>query len=420
MSYARLSLSTSETRGKRPWALVVLAGLPLVGVLNCGGGGGGGYTSAPPPPPPPAPPFIRAASLSGADEVPATTSAARASGMVTVDPATLAIQGSLVSTDIQGTQAHIHEGASGVSGSVVIPLTGGGGGVWTIPTGTVLTSAQFASLQAGNYYFNIHSASNPAGEIRGQIELATRFTTLAGTNEVPANLSTATGVGVLAVNTNTGGAFGSIRTEGITGTASHVHEGAAGVSGGVILPLSGDGAIWTLPSASNLTLAQVATYQAGGLYGNVHSVAFPGGEIRGQFTLTSPVVRTTTLTGANEVPSNASAATGTGTIALDPKTLEFRVSVVTSGITGVAAHVHTGAVGIAGPVSIPLAQSADGSWVTPAGTYLTTAQFQALQSGGLYLNVHSVAYPGGEIRGQIPADGGTTGGGGGGGTGGGY
>ncbi|WP_306599303.1 CHRD domain-containing protein [Geothrix sp. 21YS21S-2] len=400
----------------KPWARV-LGGLSLVAALACGGGGGGDSTPAAPPPPPPPPPFVRTASLSGADEVPANASTARASGAVTVNPSTLAIQATVVSSGIDGTQAHIHDGAKGVAGSVVIPLTGGAGGVWTTAPGTVLTAAQYASLQAGNYYFNIHSAANPAGEIRGQIELTTRFASLDGTQETPANASTASGWAVVSVNPSSGAAFGAIQTAGITGTDAHVHDGAMGVAGPVILPFQASGASgWTLPAGSNLTAAQVTTFLAGGLYANVHTAAFAGGEIRGQLTLASPTIRTTTLSGASEVPANASTASGAGTFSLDPVTLELRGGVVTTGITGVAAHIHTGAVGVAGPVTIPLDAHADGSWTVPAGTVLTPDQFASLRAGSLYVNVHSVAFSAGEIRGQIPGDSGTTTGGGGGGS----
>ena len=353
--------------------------------------------------------------------MPANASTAAATGAVSVDPTTLAIRGTVVSTGLQGTSAHIHDGPAGVSGAVVIPLTGGIGGVWTVPSGTVLTAAQYASLQAGNYYYNIHSAAFTGGEIRGQIKLLASFTSLNGTQEVPASGSVATGIGVLTVDAATGAASGAIRTQGITGTASHVHEGAVGASGPILLPLTdGGGGTWTLPAGSILTSAQVTTFLAGGLYGNVHSAAFPGGEIRGQFNLASSLIRSTTLSGANEVPVNASAATGTGTFALDPITLALRGGVVTTGIVATAAHIHIGAAGVAGAVIVPLVLNADGSWVVPAGTLLTPAQFDLLRSGGLYVNVHSVAYPGGEIRGQLPADAASTGGGGGGTGGGGY
>lgn len=400
-------------------SLASFAGTLLL-TLACGGGGGSS-SAPPPPPPPPPPPYVRAAILRGAAEVPSNPSTAAATGAISVDPSTLAITGTVVSSGIAGVSAHIHEGTSGVAGPVVIPLSGGSGGVWTIPSGTVLTSAQYTSLQAGNYYFNVHSAGYPAGEIRGQIELVTRFAALDGTQEVPATGSAGLGFGVLSVNPTSGAAYGLIRSEGFTGVASHVHQGAVGVSGPVILPLAdGGGGVWNVPDGSLLTSAQVSSFLAGGLYGNVHSVAFSGGEIRGQLNLSSDLTRSTALSGANEVPTNPSTATGKGTFSFDPITLELRGGVVVSGIVGTGAHIHMADVGVAGSVIVPLILGSDGAWVVPPGTFLTAAQFNAFRSGGLYVNVHSAAYPGGEIRGQIPADGssstgGGTGGGGGGG-----
>lgn len=390
----------------------------LLLTLACGGGGGGygggGYNSPPPPPPS----YIRASALGGADEVPANASTATATGQVTVEPTTLALSGAVVTTGIQGTAAYIREGAAGAAGPVIFTLTGGSGGIWKVPASTVLTSAQYASLQAGHYYFDVSSAAFPDGEIRGQIELVTRFASLNGSQETPASGSSATGTGILSVNAATGATYGVILAQGITGNAAHVHDGATGT---ILLPfIDGGGGTWIMPSNSALTSAQVATFQAGGLYGNVHSAAFPNGEIRGQFNLSSTLIRSTTLSGANEVPANPSAATGTGTFALDPKTLALRGGVATSGITAIAAHIHTGVAGVPGVVIVPLLQGADGSWVVPAGTFLTPAQFDAFRAGGLYVNVHSAAYQDGEIRGQIPADApSSTGGGGGGGTGGG-
>jgi len=121
------------------------------------------------------------------------------------------------------------------------------------------------------------------------------------------------------------------------------------------------------------------------------------------------------------VPANASTATATGTFSFDPLTLELRGGVVVTGLAGTGAHIHMAAAGVAGPIIVPLVLAADGAWVVPPGTILSAAQFTALRTGGLYVNVHSAAFPSGEIRGQIPADStGGTGGGGGGTGGGGY
>jgi hypothetical protein len=70
------------------------------------------------------------------------------------------------------TAAHIHQGAAGVNGPVIVPLVGGAGataGTWTVTPGAILTVAQLTALRASGLYVNIHTATNLGGEIRGQI-----------------------------------------------------------------------------------------------------------------------------------------------------------------------------------------------------------------------------------------------------------
>jgi hypothetical protein len=107
------------------------------------------------------------------------------------------------------------------------------------------------------------------------------------------------------------------------------------------------------------------------------------------------------LSGTQEVPAVGSSASGSGTIVVAAdRTVSG--SVTTSGITGTAAHIHMGAAGQNGGVIVPLAKSADGrTWSVPPGTKLSDAQYEAWKAGNLYVNVHSDAYKGGEIRGQL-------------------
>jgi hypothetical protein len=109
------------------------------------------------------------------------------------------------------------------------------------------------------------------------------------------------------------------------------------------------------------------------------------------------------LNGASEVPAVGSGATGSGviTVAAD-HTVSGSVS--TTGIEGKAAHIHMAAKGANGPVIVPLTKSGEGTWSVPAGTRLTDAQYAAYVAGDMYVNVHSAAHPGGEIRGQLSAN----------------
>ena len=107
-----------------------------------------------------------------------------------------------------------------------------------------------------------------------------------------------------------------------------------------------------------------------------------------------------TLTGDNEVPPVKTSATGAGTVSVGTdKSVSGSVS--TTGMTGTMAHIHVGETGKNGPVTIPLKADGDGKWSVPAGTTLTDEQFEALKAGKLYVNVHSAAHPGGELRAQL-------------------
>ena len=107
-----------------------------------------------------------------------------------------------------------------------------------------------------------------------------------------------------------------------------------------------------------------------------------------------------TLTGDDESPAVKTSATGGGSITVGADK-SVKGSVTTSNIAATAAHIHVGAAGANGPVIIPLTKKGDNEWVLPEGAKLSDDQFQSFNAGNLYVNVHSTANPGGEIRGQI-------------------
>lgn len=246
---------------------------------------------------------VRAASLTGAQENPATVSMATGRGAVIVNPTTKEISGGMTFTGLTPTAGghHIHQAPAGNpsgNGPVIIGLTlAPGGGVATVPAGTVLTDAQYTALLAGELYFNVHTTANPGGEIRGQITARTGITSglasLSGANENPANASTATGRGTLVVDSATGAVLTSVMTfTGITPSAGghHIHQAPTGTptqNGPVIIgfTLGTNGQTATAPVGATLTAAQYSALLAGELYFNLHSAAFPGGEIRGQIAV---------------------------------------------------------------------------------------------------------------------------------------
>ena len=107
-------------------------------------------------------------SLSGANEVPPVTTSATGEGTITVADDG-AVSGSVTTKGVQGTAAHIHMGAAGKNGPVVVPFTKEGD-TYKAAAGAKLNADQLKAFKAGELYFNVHSAANPNGEIRGQLK----------------------------------------------------------------------------------------------------------------------------------------------------------------------------------------------------------------------------------------------------------
>ena len=106
--------------------------------------------------------------LSGAEEVPPVTATGSGSGTIRV-ASDGAVSGSVTTTGVQGTMAHIHQGPKGQNGPVIIPLTKNGD-TYTVPAGAKLNDAQMKAFKEGNLYVNVHTARNKGGEVRGQLQ----------------------------------------------------------------------------------------------------------------------------------------------------------------------------------------------------------------------------------------------------------
>lgn len=133
---------------------------------------------------------------------------------------------------------------------------------------------------------------------------------------------------------------------------------------------------------------------------------------------------TAVLTTEDEVPPITVESEGSGrslAVVLEDGTIEYDLEYRDLTGDAVAAHIHFGAVGVAGPVMLPLVEGP-----TPVAGTLTEADFvpveggpqtyeeglQAIRDGLAYVNVHTEANPAGEIRGQLillpPTDASTT------------
>ena len=106
--------------------------------------------------------------LTGAEEVPPVKASGSGSGTIRV-AADGTVSGSVTTTGVQGTMAHIHQGAKGANGPVIIPLTKNGD-TYTVPANAKLTDAQMQAFKEGRLYVNVHTTANKGGEVRGQLQ----------------------------------------------------------------------------------------------------------------------------------------------------------------------------------------------------------------------------------------------------------
>jgi hypothetical protein len=142
---------------------------------------------------------------------------------------------------------------------------------------------------------------------------------------------------------------------------------------------------------------QEADLRLGHFYIDVHSAAALGGEIRGQILRPGETLWVAKLTGAQEVPANASAGTGAMSLIVNSAHTSAHYRAVTS-LAPAGGHIHTGVAGVIGTLITALTFVGATS---EADLPIAAADFSALDRALLYANVHTTAFPNGEIRGQL-------------------
>lgn len=318
------------------------------------------------------------------------------------------------------TAAHIHGEASSEGAAGVIlnlqPLNGGSFGTsGTFRGMALLEPGQASALRRGATYVNIHTAANASGEIRGQIGPVHHNISLSGDFSRPDPVDTqASGGGMFKLVYDR--LLMAVRYDGLSGTASAAHiHGPAGPeeTNGILVDLEpfnggGFGSEGRFTGIADLGANLRGSIIDGRTYINIHTSANPGGEIRGQITRHPGAQRSLiiSLTGDQEVPPVTTSATGTGSFTLLGHVLSFEINY--AGLSGpvTGAHIHGPAeVGTNAGVLMSLepfhVEDLQENGVFRGAVALNPLQLQVLLSGRTYVNIHTGANPGGEIRGQI-------------------
>ncbi|KAJ1457926.1 hypothetical protein M885DRAFT_562405 [Pelagophyceae sp. CCMP2097] len=270
----------------------------------------------------------------------------------------------VLTTDLTPSAMHIHAGAAGANGGLQIVLD-----VASICVASTAASIEAVLVDPTQFYVNLHTAEFGDGAIRGQLDAPARTSVILEGSQVPDAMGSPTGSGSIEVYYYTTKVCFMLTTA-LTATSMHIHSGAAGANGDVAITLDiMPGCVDSSMEAIDAVLTDPTMY-----YVNLHTATYTGGAIRGQIAAPAATV-----------------------VALEGSQVTMNVCfLLTTTLTPTALHIHKGLEGANGVVSVFL-DVASGCVDADAGTI----EEVLYDPTGYYVNLHTVAYPDGAIRGQI-------------------
>ncbi|MBC8100368.1 MAG: CHRD domain-containing protein [Armatimonadetes bacterium] len=327
---------------------------------------------------------------------------------------TVCVEISVINVGTPITLSHIHQGAFGANGPVVVDfasiLEADGGFEGCV----VDTDADAIVADAESFYVNVHNGEFPSGAVRGQLSLVAVYSPLVnGAQEVGGGDPDGSGVAQLAfdIESDTDTDADELCYEiAVTGialpvTLAHIHQGEPGVNGSVVIDFLPGGEDADGLFSGCLTDAEVNTIAAdpSGFYVNIHNAEFPGGALRGQIKLVETF--TVPVEGEQEVPTDGD-LDGSGSAVLefdaDANEVCFNIAVIDIALPVTLAHIHQSDFGTNGPVVIdflPSGEDADGTF---SGCIIDTDVDAVVENpAGFYVNIHNAEFPGGALRGQV-------------------
>lgn len=329
-------------------------------------------------------------------ETTANASTAQGAGRFVIDTNANTVTYRIVYGGLLGTEsaAHIHGSATsvpGANGGVLIALPAGNPkvGVWNY------SEAQEPMILGGLCYANIHSSVAGGGEIRGQIVPFNAL--LDAAQETTPNASTGKGWATATIDTAANTLSYYISYSGLTGavTAAHLHGSKLhGASGGVKVGLT----VSASPMSGTVSYLQAdeAALLSGQFYVNLHTAANAGGEIRGQLVPNIILLDALQESPATTATSSAAFALSAVDTALKALSYDLRVVALSGAETGAHIHGFASSTGNAGVLAaLPAGTQKIGTWTYGAANQVS------VMAGLAYLNLHTAANGGGEIRGQI-------------------
>lgn len=359
--------------------------------------------------------------LSGAQTVPQVSTSAFGLGSFALSGDQSRLDFNIICQEIAVIKtAKLYAGAAGEIGSEVGDLSNFIAG--KVISGNFSTNPAFlASLMAGEIYLNITTADNPDGEIRAQLkrQIGLTFDAFAtGAQMVPAINTVAKAVCVIRLSPGLDSLVYDIVVSGLTTQIdySHLHIGFVGEPYDALQvdfsPSITGSRIRGLKKGTAITTSTITKLLTSNLSLVVHTGAYPGGEVRGQIIRFAREGYTVNMTGGQSVPASTSTGFGTGIVSIDRDEKNAHYIWVAGNLSSLptTAHFHNNSVGQNGAVIYDLAPtmaasanyaSGFGYWKSTDADAFTAADALQFSQNKVYLNVHTVDFPDGEIRGQV-------------------
>lgn len=323
---------------------------------------------------------------------------------------------------IQG--AHLHKGAAGTNGGLLVDLSSlisadGRSMFGTVEIDDSIKSVFQSYVKMGLVYLNIHTAANAGGEVRGQIKYDAnlRFDAKIDTIQITGNLAVSSmGIGVAKLSLNP--TFDTLRyyfvVSNLTGAiaSTHIHNAEPNADGPVVYEfpstaINGNviSGMWTKTDGLNDELVNKLLY--GSLYIAVHTASNPGGEVRGQIIRLAREGFMTDIDAMQAIPSSNSMGMGAGIASYDRSRNNLHYMITVDGLSGAinAAHFHKGIKGESGGVVNELTFTNNGSFgywnATDMPGFNNTQSITFRRNDSVYVNFHTTNFPNGEVRGQL-------------------
>ncbi|HZF99768.1 MAG TPA: CHRD domain-containing protein [Chitinophagales bacterium] len=369
--------------------------------------------------------------LDGATALPANTSPGVGLGVFVLSSDKKSIRFTVLARNMTGvvSTVQLHTSLLGLAGPVVLNLTQFLSGSIqgkaylsnTIDSSLLSDYPTFLlNLRSGFIYARISSDAYPTGELRGQLIRERNigfYAMLSPLSEIPPVVSSGLGLAYFSFNAT----FDTLRydavTGGLSGTPLHarVRAGDANTIGPILTDLDyglqGDTNILAgYASDTSVNLNLLRDMLSGNAYLNIATLLHPTGEMRGQLQTTQRSGYSYRMTGAQETPAVESDAYGSGFMSVGPDSTDARFMFLYGGLSSpaVGAHFHVGGAGQLGPVVFNVTPYITndnfvmGNWlVLDTLNSFTTILFGLLNHDSLYLNLRTLQYPNGEIRGQL-------------------